>query len=672
MAPQAGLPLADHDPNPVYLRQDEITLLLSPEDFDWSPDMPFEELQDKLPAFDEDGARDHLRKLDIFLDGEGEDHPPSVVRTPGTGKIRPLIPVLRDGKVFVVQTINLQGWQTTLNSVDHQDPDRLRKTINFVNILNDDSNIDMPIGNYRLKAAAPSWLVMPFQDFCWGCSPGGRPVPIPNGSPLDHLKKSRRFRPDPDAPVVGPDPIGLDVVSALIALGQHDGEEPDVKFASGGEIAVAVLDTWPIDVGGETKEERAFANIAKRHAAINGGGVVKNARLAALANHQIVHPSNVEDLFSEFSSVGDLRCGHYLCNGHFEPPYSVSDHGVFIADLIKDIAPDAEIWPYRVVNDWGAGDIYTVAAAIHHAIVRARKENKRLVINLSGGIGPQFDEIIAMMPGTAATKEAANRATAAKAEGGPRDVDTARQNLLDANLLREVPADAKAQDARGYGAAVQPRPGESGGVLEAEPAQAAVAPRFEFTNMLAVADYLFAPLALQHNALVVAAAGNDSFRYGICGDGKNIVRDPRLPAAVQGVIGVAAFRSDGDLADYSNDNDFTPMVDGISAYGGEADNATTASSEGLVGLYISDRFPSSQRDMFGEPTGNPGNPNDDGWALWAGTSFAAPIVSGYAACLWSETRIAGGAAMAAEDLLNAIVNKPATMTARGKLPFTQQ
>jgi hypothetical protein len=111
--------------------------------------------------------------------------------------------------------------------------------------------------------------------------------------------------------------------------------------------------------------------------------------------------------------------------------------------------------------------------------------------------------------------------------------------------------------------------------------------------------------------LVVAAAGNDA---------SSTNRPPaRFPAAFGSVIGVGALEHGSDPAYYSNLSDRPPKK-GIATFGGAAtSNGDTDPEHGILGVYIGD-FPDK-------------TPNQYGWARWAGTSFAAPIVTGVLAVL---------------------------------------
>ncbi|MFN8516810.1 MAG: S8/S53 family peptidase [Thermomicrobiales bacterium] len=136
--------------------------------------------------------------------------------------------------------------------------------------------------------------------------------------------------------------------------------------------------------------------------------------------------------------------------------------------------------------------------------------------------------------------------------------------------------------------------------------------------------------ALRHqDVLVVAAVGNDSFALAQR-------REPRLPARYESVFSVAATDRDGNPATYSNLGDTDVLDNGIAVFGGNAALAgavpTIAGAgskgrpDGLVGAFTRKRLPCS-RGM-----------NKTGLVYWAGTSFAAPVITGIAAQLWSRAK----------------------------------
>lgn len=117
------------------------------------------------------------------------------------------------------------------------------------------------------------------------------------------------------------------------------------------------------------------------------------------------------------------------------------------------------------------------------------------------------------------------------------------------------------------------------------------------------------------NVPIAAAAGNDAE--------PNQPRPPaRFPAAFESVIGVGALEDAIHPASYANLAD-DPPGEGISTFGGAATQGETIVGRGVLGVYIGE-FPEA-------PHGN-----TNGWAWWAGSSFATPIVSGSLAALMGQ------------------------------------
>lgn len=114
-------------------------------------------------------------------------------------------------------------------------------------------------------------------------------------------------------------------------------------------------------------------------------------------------------------------------------------------------------------------------------------------------------------------------------------------------------------------------------------------------------------------AIIIAAAGNN---------GTSDAHPPaRYPAAFHSVTGVGALKHNGETAEYSNEADRPdprnrqPLA-GMVTFGGDMDmtsgNANTET--GMLGVYIG-AFPD-------------GSVSQNGWARWAGTSFATPVIAG--------------------------------------------
>lgn len=141
-------------------------------------------------------------------------------------------------------------------------------------------------------------------------------------------------------------------------------------------------------------------------------------------------------------------------------------------------------------------------------------------------------------------------------------------------------------------------------------------------------------LLADNNVLVVAAAGNDA--HGP--DGRP---QARYPAAYSRVLGVGALNPDDQPAEYSNLAD-TPLNLGIATFGGAAPNGIAEVDKAIRGIYTG-------------PLPD-GTPNTSGWAWWAGTSFAAPVITGTLAALRSKSSDAETAIAALYDVATEPVN----------------
>ena len=148
-------------------------------------------------------------------------------------------------------------------------------------------------------------------------------------------------------------------------------------------------------------------------------------------------------------------------------------------------------------------------------------------------------------------------------------------------------------------------------------------------NIIQIAlEVVVAWLGKRPDVLVVAAAGNDGQQY-------RQRPAPALPARYDTVLGVAALSAADAPSRYSNRGDFVVLGNGVAVYGGDVEAAppgglgqiaTRADGrpDGVVGIFSAATLPLH------------GAPNNTGWAYWAGTSFATPVISALAANLWAR------------------------------------
>ena len=235
--------------------------------------------------------------------------------------------------------------------------------------------------------------------------------------------------------------------------------------------------------------------------------------------------------------------------------FTIQDHGLFVAGIVYDVAPNAEIHLIRVLNERGIGD----ALALGHILSDLPREmavggRRRLIVNLSLG---------ATVP-VPPSRHSARWFPTAHTAGAMSD--SAARQLLDA----------------------------------------------AHSSLLSIVSWLH-----RQGVLVVAAAGNDALRRQT----RHVdeAPPPRYPARYKEVFAVAAAEASGAPASYSNRADVVARTNGITSFGGEL-----GGGKGVVGIYSSDAYPQGQA-------------NTTGWAQWAGTSFATPLIAGVAARLWAQS-----------------------------------
>ncbi len=93
--------------------------------------------------------------------------------------------------------------------------------------------------------------------------------------------------------------------------------------------------------------------------------------------------------YDHYPLIGDICTGQDF---YGEPRYYfMPDHGVFVSGIIRDIAPRARIRLVRVLNDFGAGDMYTLFAALTDLEQEVISGSiRRLVVNLSLCVMPDI------------------------------------------------------------------------------------------------------------------------------------------------------------------------------------------------------------------------------------------------------------------------------------------
>jgi hypothetical protein len=134
------------------------------------------------------------------------------------------------------------------------------------------------------------------------------------------------------------------------------------------DVVVAVLDT-------AHRSERIRAAVTRPE-------LKRNWLLQQLVADLRNENGSFEIEYDRYPIIGDACTG---LDFYGDPRYYfMPDHGVFVSGLIRDIAPRARIRLIRILNDFGAGDIYNLFAALTDLEQEVISGSiRRLVVNLS-------------------------------------------------------------------------------------------------------------------------------------------------------------------------------------------------------------------------------------------------------------------------------------------------
>lgn len=250
-------------------------------------------------------------------------------------------------------------------------------TVDVVNLINTMPYIPGPSGEQiKLPAASPNWFGGGTQDVIHGC-PATPPMPVAANDPC--------------------------IASGYCHISFQDFHQhlqeltEDMQNRRGESVRVFVLDTMPSPA--QIKQASGLAN--------PDGGVARNRLLQDMATGMQHAPvfDNKSSLNAEPPAINvyyqDLPdkvvCDPPIpdCN---EPPrtgrdlfgqtigFAAPDHGLFVASIIRDLAPGAKIECVRVLSDYGVGDFGTLMQAlevIHIRMSHGDLMNTPVVINLS-------------------------------------------------------------------------------------------------------------------------------------------------------------------------------------------------------------------------------------------------------------------------------------------------
>jgi hypothetical protein len=350
---------------------------------------------------------------------------------------------------------------------------------------------------------------------------------------------------------------------------------PDsLKDATGKGVFVFVLDTLPPP----QQIYQADANSGEYNTLMHD--IAKNVRLS----YRVLSDSLDDPLANAPITGNDI-------NGE-SAGFPMEDHGVFIAGIIRDLAPGSKVECIRVLNDYGVGNIAMLIDALSHI------QNRLLPINPETGKPGDLHNrpVVVNMSLTATPSE--------EMLAGLGYTD---KTMAPARLALLQPMQALASQGVVFTASAGNGSGPNNQYTD--PPGKRVGPRF--------------PAA---------------FAYDLPGvDSKECLST---------MIPVGAINKEGEAASYSN----YPGEFGIGTYGGELpqpDKAKSDDSTGtqveqpidaLYGVYTARYYPAlskadplttlSPAPMF-YPMYEPSPLST--WAYWSGTSFSTPIISALAA-----------------------------------------
>ncbi|EFH90343.1 S8 family peptidase [Ktedonobacter racemifer] len=158
---------------------------------------------------------------------------------------------------------------------------------------------------------------------------------------------------------------------------------PALQKSTGKGVTVFILDTIPTTeqistaVRGAGSGNRLLKRIAER---IADGSIVI---------HHNTLPGALKESAQDLMVTGKDIYGHLA---YFQMP----DHGLFVAGIVQDLAPEARIECVRVLNDYGAGNMAVLLAALQQ--IQQRMESgdlsgKPVVINLSLTVSPSHETL---------------------------------------------------------------------------------------------------------------------------------------------------------------------------------------------------------------------------------------------------------------------------------------
>ena len=420
-------------------------------------------------------------------------------------------------------------------SHEHGMPLPASSVVDLVKLINSNLN-ELQKKDVPIVAASPVWLI-------------GATGPKPVGCPLT-----------PPMPVPGdvacPSSPGLFPIT-LPELPSN------LQSMTGDGVTVFVLDTLP-----KAKEINRATEAAEGN----------NRLLLDVANNVQFHHNRLPDVL-DVPNASQPKTGKDISGRIIG--FRMPDHGLFVAGIVRDIAPNAHVECIRILNDYCTGSLPTLTQALEGI------HNRMLLIN----------------PDTK------------KSDGTYKQGDLLNKPVV-VSLSLVIPDDMDVISPHGFVASDLDNVRE--GLLH---------------TIQSLEDF---------GVVFVASAGNEGDSRYKPGNPDGVRPKALYPAAFANhglvqpgmMIPVGAVNKDKKAASYS----CYPGEFGVSTYGGELPKANNEHSsdcftevgeiDAPIGLYTALSSPALSMDDC-EPTRPV--PNANAWTYWTGTSFATPIIAGLVA-----------------------------------------
>jgi hypothetical protein len=414
----------------------------------------------------------------------------------------------------------------------HRQRDQQRDSVQIaVDHINQNLQMRNPGENsLRILAAMPNWLTSTSIT-------GGTPDSGPGGPPLW----------SPDAPL--PSGTWIFKQPQFATLIQQNATKVS------GAVKVILLDTAPGGAAEVITRAQSLADYAQ------------NSLLEQIVNDLQTGKMLITDPYAAILLQDHFFAGQDDLGRPFG--YNMNDHGLFIAGIIRSIAPQAEIKVVRTQNPYGAGDMNVFLDALDE--VGQRQDTKQIVLNLSMGALPPLEELHQIWFGSTCCCEAPAFADALRAlEKLDLALRIAIRSLVEKGVVIVA---AAGNDSLGKNPPHGPR----------FPAR--------YEHVLGVAA-----VNREGNAAAYSNQANVDY-WG---------------------SGIATYGGE----EPNDDSETLAWYLGTSS-------KNSGPPDAVHSLYLNPEYPPLNADDLGKPGAT--KPNSSGWAWWSGTSFATGVVSGLAA-----------------------------------------